>query len=128
MLSVIPLYMINLSDLVYESGKVENISIFSKDERDIDGVLISFEAISVFITVDIESDEILLLEAIPDNFRTLLGIYALQDCIGANLQWAWFMDNQQNYRDGIRLEFDNGLIYELVAIASSLKILRVHEV
>jgi hypothetical protein len=105
--------MINLSDLVYESGKVENISIFSKDERDIDGVLISFEAISVFITVDIESDEILLLEAIPDNFRTLLGIYALQDCIGANLQWAWF---------------DNGLIYELVAIASSLKILRVHEV
>ena len=90
--------------------------------------MISFEAISVFITVDIESDEILLLEAIPDNFRTLLGIYALQDCIGANLQWAWFMDNQQNYRDGIRLEFDNGLIYELVAIASSLKILRVHEV
>jgi len=120
--------MINLSDLVYESGKVENISIFSTNERDIDGVLISFEAISVFVTVDVESDEILLLETIPDKFRAMLGTYAFQDCIGAQLQWAWFMDNQQNYRDGIRLEFDNGLIYELIAMASSLKILRAHEV
>jgi hypothetical protein len=120
----------DLSEIVYETGNLQKVNFYSKIEEDtsFDAILFVFEATSCFIRVIDESDEVELLDSIPKNYFPVLGLNVLNQCIGHSLQWAWFMANQQGYQDGIRFEFKNGVILELVAIASCFKAFVVTEI
>ncbi|KZN35208.1 hypothetical protein N480_19380 [Pseudoalteromonas luteoviolacea S2607] len=118
----------NLVDIVFDSGKLNKVVPYSSGERAFDGLLIGFDAISFFLKVEADTDEVVLLESIPVNFAPLVSTLALDDCLGKRLMWAWSMMNQQGYLDGIKFEFDNAAAFEVVVLASEFKLYRVSEI
>jgi hypothetical protein len=120
----------DLSEIVYDAGNLQRVNFYSTLEEDdeFDGVLLVFEATSCFIRAINESDEVELLGEIPENYFPVAGIDAFKQCVGYPLQWAWFLINQQGYQDGIKLEFTNGVILELVVVASYFQAFVVIEI
>ncbi len=117
----------NLSELVYESGKLSKIAAFTNGGG-ICGLLFSFEGMAFYSTVSSDTDEIAIQEFVPSSHKETKYPNRLNACIGKKLIWAWTLENQQGYSNGLRLEFEDSLVFDFIAVASDLKIFDAQEI
>ncbi|GGE95465.1 DUF6334 family protein [Pseudoalteromonas gelatinilytica] len=119
-----------LSSIVNSCEKLIHAQSYSFKElpNEISAIKLDFETFSCFIRCIEDSDEIELSNT--DKFDGLIATnysLLLQNCFGSKLRWAWMLVNNQGYYDGLRFEFDNSQIIELVVLASSIKQFSVNE-
>lgn len=117
-----------LSDIVYDSGRLKEIKAFSSGENAFDGLFLVFETASCFFSVNDDTDEILWSNSVPKYYVQIPCHDYLVNFIGKSLQWAWKLENQQGYTDGIRLSFKDNSAFELIVIASDFRLCLITEV
>lgn len=119
-----------LSKIVNSFEKLVHAQSYSFRElkNEIAAIKLDFETFNCFVEVVEESDEIRLAR------HSRLGQLVATDkplgfhsCYGSRLCWGWIMTNNQGYSDGLRFEFENNQIIELIVVASSIKQFSVSE-
>lgn len=112
-----------LSNIVNSSEKLKYAQSYSFNElpNEIAVIKLEFETFSFFVSVIEDTDEIELTHSIKLSDLTGSDISLFfHRCYGLRLCWAWSMVNNQGYTDGLKFEFENNQIVELVVCASSI--------
>ena len=112
-----------LSNIVNSSEKLKYAQSYSFIElpNEIAAIKLEFETFSCFIGVIEDTDEIELSHTVKvaDLISSDISLF-FKKCYGLKLCWAWSMVNNQGYSDGLKFEFENKQIVELVVCASSI--------
>ncbi|EWH11392.1 hypothetical protein DS2_04435 [Catenovulum agarivorans DS-2] len=119
-----------LSSIVNSCEKLIHAQSYSFKElpNEIAAIKLDFETFSCSIRCIENSDELELSDTNKlDDLTATNYSLLLQSCCGSKLRWAWVLVNNQGYSDGLRFEFDNNQIIELVVLASSIKQFSVNE-
>jgi hypothetical protein len=114
---------VKLSNIVNSSEKLKYAQSYSFIElpNEIAAIKLEFETFSCFIGVIEDTDEIELSHTVKvaDLISSDISLF-FKKCYGLKLCWAWSMVNNQGYSDGLKFEFENKQIVELVVCASSI--------
>ncbi|MEO2267606.1 DUF6334 family protein [Pseudoalteromonas sp. YIC-656] len=119
-----------LSKLVQHAGKLEDAKAYSfpELEGEIAAIKLRFQHLSCAVQLLESTDEISLSEHIDlKDLKESNASLIFHNCVGSELVWCWSMVNNQGYLDGLKFQFLNDIAFELVAIASSIKQLKVTE-
>lgn len=99
--------------ICYDAGEltgVEYQSAGSTDDSLVSAVLLSFELSCWLITANSDDDSINIREVTRStiaggSFKDAAGLFPWADALGAHAQWAWVLENQQGYSDGLQFSF-----------------------
>jgi hypothetical protein len=100
-------------------------------------VLLRFQTLSVIIGVDDSTDEILVLNEVPEDALEVKdsdSLNLLKRAIGRHFGWVWRLKNQQGYFDGVQFSFilddssEPAFVFQLIAVSSGLDLIRCENI
>lgn len=125
-----PLYQAARSAICFDSGLLRSVQYGSYEEtpRLVSAVLLTFEFRTWLLTVEPDDDTIRIADHVDRDlvFSAPPQGSPWEAAYGASVMWAWAMENQQGYADGIQLSFaregKEERLIQLIAMASAWRI------
>jgi hypothetical protein len=129
----------DLARICYEGGNLEGVicTFFEENPRFLTSITLKFEHLTARFEAQPNDDTLeLFIDPVLAVSNDQQGVFVepspWDSCVGLGLAWAWWLTNQQGYRDGVRLEFiaqDKGpKIVELLVVASGIYIFEPKQV
>ena len=117
----------DLAKIFDDGGRLLGVNAAILESEWVTAIELRFESLSaVFRAVsDDDSLNLSIASLSPEPGEVIVDLGSSppwMNCVGSGLQWVWQLINQQGYHDGVRFEFGEGTIIELVVVASAIKV------